>query len=73
MDEAWAFSFLHLTELYLMFPNVMDLGNFFPNENNPFVFDSWIAKLKCNEYIGKPIFIVPDFVIIITVVWIQNL
>jgi len=40
-----------------MFPNVMDLSNFFPNENNPFVYNSWIAKLKGKEYTGKPYFL----------------
>lgn len=71
MDETY--SFLHLMELYLMFPNIMDLDSFFTNENNPSVYDSWIAKLKCKEYIYKPVFLMPEFFIRITVAWTQNL
>jgi len=72
MDESWVYSFLHLTESYLMVPNVMDLGNFFPNVNNSCVYDSWIAKLTCKDYFGKNIFLMPEFVTRITLVWIQN-
>jgi hypothetical protein len=72
MDETWAYSFLHVTELYLIVPNVMDLGNFSPNVNNPCVYDSWNAKLKCKEYFGKNVLLMLEFVTRITLVWIQN-